>query len=251
MCGRFSFTDTPDSRWVRELLRRPRPAGPPAGRWSIAPTNPVLTIGADREGERCSEVLRWDLFGRRPPLINIRGETALERPAFRRLLDHAYGRVLGAADSFYEWLHAERPDQPKLPIRYTLDDGSVFAFAGVRSKAGCALFTTTANQLIAPVHDRMPVILDDPGEEAAWLNPTLAAPEAARLLDALPSARMSAHRASTQGNNVPADGPELWNPEPAVVVGQAFHWFDHDRALAEIARAQSRGDGRPAVEPSR
>jgi len=85
---------------------------------------------------------------------------------------------------------------------------------GCAPKPGCALFTTTANELIAPIHDRMPVILDDPGEEAAWLNPTLAASEAARLLDALPSARMSAHRASAQVNNVRADGAELWNPEP-------------------------------------
>ena len=65
----------------------------------------------------------------------------------------------------------------------------MFAFAGVRSKAGCALFTTTANELIAPVHDRMPVILDDPGEEAAWLSPDLDGPEAARHCSTLSRAR--------------------------------------------------------------
>lgn len=158
-------------------LRRPRPAEPPGPEGGTSrPPVPCSRSALIARGSAARRCCGGTLFGRRPPVINIRGETALERPAFRRLLDHAYGRVLVPAESFYEWLHAERPDQPKLPIRYALDDGSVFAFAGVRSKAGCALFTTAANELIAPVHDRMPVILDDPGEEAAWLSPTLTGP---------------------------------------------------------------------------
>ncbi len=222
MCGRFSFTDSRGAPWARERFGAPLPQDVPGGRWNIAPTDPVLTIGVDRTGARCAEMLRWDLFARRPPVINVRSETALERPAFRRLLDRAHGRVLVPADGFYEWLHAEQASQPKLPMRYSLKDGSVFAFAGVRSQTGCAIFTTAANELIAPVHDRMPVIVDDRDEEAAWLDPRLDAASAVTLLDALPASRMRAKRASSRVNDVRNDGPKLWQPDATPATATLF-----------------------------
>lgn len=67
MCGRFSFTDTPDPRWVRERFGAPGPPDPPAGRWNIAPTDSVLTIGADREGELGDKTSISTGTGLRPP----------------------------------------------------------------------------------------------------------------------------------------------------------------------------------------
>lgn len=222
MCGRFSFTDPPGSRWVRERFDVAEPPERPSARYNIAPTDPVLTVGTDRRGERCAEMLRWDLFGRRPPVINIRCETALRRPAFRRLLVRSHSRVLVLADGFYEWLHAEAPRQPKLPLRFHVPGQPAFAFAGVRTQTGCAIFTTAANQLVRPVHDRMPVILDDQAQEADWLDPQLDAVATATLLDPLPAARMHAERASSRVNNVRADGPKLWEPDPPATTASLF-----------------------------
>lgn len=214
MCGRFSFTDPRGSDWVRERFDVVEPPDRPPSRFNIAPTDPVLTVGTDERAERCAEVLRWDLFARRPPVINIRSETVLGRTGLRRLLERSHSRVLVLADGFYEWLHAEAPRQPKLPMRFHLPGQPAFAFAGVRTRAGCAIFTTSANELVRPVHDRMPVILDDHDEEAAWLDPRLDAAAAAAMLDRLPATRMHAERASRRVNDVRAEGPELWESDP-------------------------------------
>ncbi len=98
-------------------------------------------------------------------MINARAETLAEKPAYRPLL--AKGRCLILADGFYEW--RLDPDGKKRPVRYTLDDGAPFGFAGLwtswrdpesgESLRSCTIITTTANELVAPVHDRMPVIL--------------------------------------------------------------------------------------------
>ena len=222
MCGRFSFTSTAEARWVRERFASRLPPDVPGPRWNIAPTDPVLAIGVNGRSARCAEVLRWDLFARRSPLVNVRAETALDRPVFRRLLERAQGRVLVPADCFYEWLHAENPGQPKVPLRYGLEDGSVFAFAGVRSRTGCAIFTTAANELIEPVHDRMPVMVDNLDEEAAWLDPRLDAASAVTLLDALPSTRMRAERASSRVNDPRSEGPQLWRADRAPAAPTLF-----------------------------
>jgi putative SOS response-associated peptidase YedK len=225
MCGRISYSDQVDPRWVRERFGVSVAPEQLSSRFNIAPTDPVMAVARD-DGQRRAEVLRWDLFGRRPPLINIRSETALERPAFHRLLESAGTRVLVLADGFYEWLHAEAPGQPKLPLRFHLRERAVFAFPGLRSREGCAIFTTTPNDLVAPVHDRMPVILDNRDEEEAWLDPTVDAGIAAELLDPLPAERMQVLRASSRVNDVRADGAALWEAEaptaPASVPATLF-----------------------------
>ena len=214
VCGRISYGDQ-GSSWVSERFGAAVEPEQLSSRFNIAPTDPVIAI-VSNDGQRRGEVLRWDLFGRRPPVFNIRSETAVQRPPFRRLLERASSRVLVLADGFYEWLHAEAPGQPKMPVRFHLRDQAVFAFAGVRSRDGCAIFTTAPNELVAPVHDRMPVLLDGPEQEQAWLDAGVDAISAAELLDPLPAARMYVKRASSRVNDVRADGPELWEADPAV-----------------------------------
>lgn len=213
MCGRFSFTDNPDARWLRERFGASLTTGElPGPRWNIAPTDPLITVGADDDGSRAVQVLGWGLWGRRPPLINVRSETALQRRSFRALLERVHTRVLIPADGFYEWLRSERPGGARLPVRFSVDAGRVFAFAGVRCGEGCAMFTTAANGVVGPAHNRMPVILER-HEEASWLDPGVDARAAVEMLDALPDGRMNAHRASRRVNDVRADGPDLWNAD--------------------------------------
>ena len=109
------------------------------------------------------------------PLINARAETLAEQPAFAESFRER--RCLIPADGFYEWLTDERG---KRPVWLSRPDADLFAFAGVWAELerrgsdevlhSCAIITCPPNELIRPIHDRMPVILD-PGAEAAWLDP--------------------------------------------------------------------------------
>ncbi len=106
-------------------------------------------------------------------MINARAETLQEKPAFKRLFERK--RCLIPADGFYEWKQTERGKQP---MRITMRDGEPFAFAGLfdtwMSPAGqklstCTIITTRPNQVVADIHDRMPVILR-PEDEDLWLD---------------------------------------------------------------------------------
>ena len=147
--------------------------------YNIAPTQQVLTVRESASG-RGAALMRWGLIpsGARnasagAPIINARAETLTERPAFRDALRSR--RCLVPADGFYEWLGS---GAVKRPVRVALRTGEPFAFAGLwavwRSPAGervesCAIVTTAANDLLAPAHDRMPVILPREREEV-WLD---------------------------------------------------------------------------------
>src|ERR1700722_5127003 len=110
-------------------------------------------------------------------MINARTETVAERPAFRRAFERY--RCLIVADGFYEWRpRADGKQSPKQPFHITRADGELFSFAGLWSiwhgeadstLRTCTILTTAANSAIAPLHDRMPVILQ-PGDEGAWLD---------------------------------------------------------------------------------
>ena len=107
-------------------------------------------------------------------------------------------RCLVVADGWYEWLRSENPKQPRIPFRYTVDGGELFAFAGLFGFAkigeewvtSATILTTGANEVCAPVHDRMPVVLGGPEEEAAWLlgadDPELFVPFAGRAHERAP-----------------------------------------------------------------
>lgn len=178
--------------------------------------------------------MRWGLI---PPwakdariayrMINARSETADEKPAYRRLLATAARRALLPADGFYEWLRPEDPKQQRVPFRFTLTDGSLFAFAGLwtpsilapaspdepgEAIATTTILTTTANDIVARLHDRMPVILPDRDSELAWLSRDLDAAGAKALCVPLAAQLLVAAPANPLLNKVAGgvpEGPEL------------------------------------------
>jgi putative SOS response-associated peptidase YedK len=127
------------------------------------------------------------------------------------------------ADGWYEWLREERPRGSRLPFRYTVDGGGLFAFAGVwdvrrvggGEVASACVVTTAANDVCAPVHDRMPCVLASPEAEEAWLFSDLDAEAALELLVPLDGARTAAAPANPAVNRAGVEGPELLEvPEP-------------------------------------
>jgi putative SOS response-associated peptidase YedK len=166
-------------------------------RFNVAPTEDVPAIVQNRDGRRC-ELLRWGLvpaWARELKsgltLINARAETVASSRVYGGLVERASHRCLVLADGFYEWVAAEDPKQARQPLRFSLAGGTSFCFAGLwttwrGSVSSCSVVTTVANELVAPVHDRMPVILADAARQEAWLDPSLAAADVATLLEPLP-----------------------------------------------------------------
>src|SRR5919201_4980339 len=174
MCGRFTLTD-PDPARLRARFELGESAELSEGekpRYNIAPTDPVLAIRRGERDERELGGLRWGLVPGRwaerrsgPPLINARVESLPKQPAFAESFRER--RCLIPADGFYEW--RKEPDG-KTPMWFSRPDGDLFAFAGVwaalpsRDKNSeplhsCAIVTCDPNELIRPIHDRMPVVL--------------------------------------------------------------------------------------------
>jgi putative SOS response-associated peptidase YedK len=223
--GRYSITKR--RRDVeRELAAklRVRLTGEEAyGRFNVAPTQDVPAIVQDRRGRR-SELLRWGLVPRWAKqlntgltMINARAETLGRSAAYGWLAERGWHRCLALADGFYEWIAAEDPKQPRRPLRFSRVDGASFCFAGLWTTwtaptgervGSCAIVTTAANELVAPVHDRMPVVLDEPAAWEAWLDPALDGAAVAPLLAPLPAERLRVAPANPVLNSPDAEGPE-------------------------------------------
>ena len=217
-------------------------APPGLGRYNVAPTQEILVVRASpdpeqaADGEREARLMRWGLVpvwakdlkvGYR--MINAKAENLESSPAYAPLVGKFRHRCLIVADGFYEWMKAEDPKQPRQPWRFTVEDGEPFAFAGLCTRkewddAGergvaddgflysATIVTTTPNEVVAPVHDRMPAILAGPEAEAAWLNPELSAADAIAMLGPLDGGRMRGASANPKLNKVGkgmAEGPEL------------------------------------------
>ena len=188
-------------------------------RFNVAPTQNVPAVVQDRHGRR-SEILRWGLvpawakeLNTGLTLINARAETLAASRAFGGLVERSSHRCLVLADGFYEWIASEDPKQPRLPMRFSLTGGTSFCFAGLwttwrHSVSSCAVVTTQANELVAPVHDRMPVVLADRAAWEAWLDPALDAAAVAPLLAALPAESMAVARANPVLNHADHEGPD-------------------------------------------
>jgi putative SOS response-associated peptidase YedK len=204
VCGRYTLStvDGPDLAQRFGLLDPP--AEETLGRFNVCPTETVAAVLGPGE----VAAVKW---GMRPfkssgwAPINVRAENATK--GFRRRMDG--GRVLILADGWYEWLKQEAKGGARIPFRYTVDGGAPFAFAGLYDGTGVAIVTTTANEIAAPVHDRMPVILEDPDAEAAWLSCDVGVDAAAELLRPLPSDRVSVAPANPAVNKAGVEGPEL------------------------------------------
>jgi putative SOS response-associated peptidase YedK len=179
--------------------------------WDVRPTDPVPTIVAE-DGRPQSRTLRWGLVPSgattvetKRPWINAKVETLRSKGSYFGVAPDASHRALILADGFYEWPKPEdERAKSKLkspPMRFTVDAGCVFCFAGLwvtaRHVAGgavssCTIITcdSASNRVVAPVHNRMPVILADPELMRAWLDPTISPREALTLCEPLGAERM-------------------------------------------------------------
>lgn len=213
MCGRFTLT-----RPAREVADHfgLADAPPLSPRYNVAPTQQVFAVRGGPAGA-AGVMLRWGLL---PPwakdlrdgvrMLNARAETVADKPAFRAAFRRR--RCLIAADGCYEW---ESVGGKKRPVHFRLRDGGVFALAGLweawQGPAGpvesCAVLTTRANELVAAVHDRMPVIVARE-RYAAWLAAETPAEELAPLLGPWPAEGMLAVAVGAYVNNARHEGPQ-------------------------------------------
>ena len=202
---RFGFVDFHDTRITP--------------RFNIAPSQLVLTVVGQDE-RTAGQVMRWGYqpawmtAPKLPPPINAKAETLLEKPMWHGALARA--RCLIPADGYYEW-RAIPGQKAKQPMYIRLKGGGLFAFAGLYAQDSdgtptCAIITTTANALMAPIHHRMPVILDRT-DEALWLDPAVRDPLAlVPVLRPYPPEVMAAYPVGTLVNNVRNEGAALIEP---------------------------------------
>lgn len=212
MCGRFALRAELE-RLAELYAVMERPNLPP--RFNVAPTDPVAVVRAGADASRHLATLRWGLIlpwsdggGKGPPLINARAETVATKSSFRD--SFAQRRCLVLADGFYEWQKNE--DGSKQAYFMTRGDDEVFAFAGLWTRwtprgggvatDSCCIVTTVASEALAPIHHRMPVILDRAGEDH-WLDPTAGPDDLAGLLG--PAEDIAARPVSPHVNKVAND----------------------------------------------
>ncbi len=232
MCGRYTLA-APDPAQVRARF----PIGESVEvrrRFNVAPGDEILAVTTDRAGAPRGELLSWGLvphWAKAPispvKMINARAETLEEKPAYR----DAFGRFrcLILADGFYEWSTGAglAGHSRKQAFHITRHDGQPFAFAGLwsiwrsedRELRSCTIITTAANSAVAPLHDRMPVILE-PQAEGPWLDPAAPKAQLAELLRPLPVAETSIRPVGPAVNDARYDGPECLTepvlpPEPS------------------------------------
>lgn len=221
MCGRFLLSV--DAEMLREAFPQFRFPATYAPRYNIAPGQPVLVVPND--GTEEGTFFLWGLIpswakdpsiGNR--LINARAETLAQKPSFRAA--YRYRRCLILADGFYEWrkLPGKRM---KIPYLVRLKSGQPFAFAGLWEEwhapdgsqvRTCTIITTRPNELVARIHNRMPVILS-PDAYATWLSTHPQSPPTLRsLLTPYPAEEMEAYAVSRRVNDARNEGPECIEP---------------------------------------
>lgn len=218
MCGRFTLYTQAEALEERFHATIAEDSYRPS--YNAAPSQALLTILHDNP-----EVIVPTAWGFVPawaagrsdvkPLINARGETVASKPFFRGAFKNS--RCLVLADGFYEWRRAK---SGKVPYRIALKTKEPFAFAGIWSrvhdaegtlKTTFALITTEANELVAQIHSRMPVILREEDEEE-WLNPQLPLEAAQKMLAPYPTERLTAYQVSSRVNSAAHNAPELMKP---------------------------------------
>jgi len=219
MCGRFSLT--PERETLETRLGARFNAAWIHARYNAAPTQvlPAILNTAPRviQPLRCGLKPAWaQKMGKREGIINVRAETLRDRPTFKK--DLLTRRCLVLADSFYEW---RREGKHKTPFRILLKTGEPFAFAGIwEENEGSdgypiqtfAIITTEANALVAPIHNRTPVMLQ-PQEEHAWLADDKSLSELLSFLRPYPAELIRSYQVSTQVNRASVDRPELLTAE--------------------------------------
>ncbi|MHC1707996.1 MAG: SOS response-associated peptidase [Bacteroidales bacterium] len=215
MCGRFQISKIEgdlqirfhvdvEHEWLRQIF-------------NAAPMMQLPVITSEEPG-RLSQ-LRWGLLpfwakdpSIAPKLINARAETLVEKPSFKNALKSR--RCIIPANAFYEW---KREGGEKLPYRISLKDEELFAFAGLWEKwkdpsgevlQTFTIITTQPNEVVADIHDRMPVILE-PESEKLWLDIQVPVSEALSFLKPYDAGKMKKHRVSDKVNSVRNQGAEV------------------------------------------
>ncbi|XID92413.1 SOS response-associated peptidase [Paenibacillaceae bacterium WGS1546] len=217
MCGRYTIAVTLEELILRYMSEMPMDAYH-TPRYNVAPMQNVMAVVHDGKKNRLGE-LRWglvpswasdDKIGSK--MINARAETLLEKASFKSLVRRK--RAVIPADGFYEW---KKNGDRKQPMRITLKDGGIFSMAALydtwmapdgRKIGTCTIITTTPNELMAGIHDRMPVILRRE-DEAEWLE--RGSEDAGRLMALLrpyPAEAMRAYPVSPIVGNVKNDSAE-------------------------------------------
>ena len=220
MCGRYTLITGANTLQTEfNLAEAPQNLAP---RYNIAPTQPAAVV-VIHEGRRRLEAFHWGLIpfwakeksiGQK--MINARAETLAQKPAFKNPLNRQ--RCLVLADGFFEW---QTTPQGKQPMYIRLKNGNPFAFAGLwdqwKSPSGeiiysCAIVTTTPNELMAPIHNRMPVILPGPARQT-WLEPAIQQPQnLLPLLTPYPAEEMLCYPVSKLVNSPANDRAECIAP---------------------------------------
>jgi putative SOS response-associated peptidase YedK len=251
MCGRYASSRRPedlveefeiDKVDVKETLVPDYNVAPTKQVYAVVERPPKEEAAEPPQPERQLRTVTWGLvpFWAKDPaignkMINARMETVHEKPAFRRAF--ASRRCLLPADGYYEWYATSQKNKSGKPLKQPFfihpADGSVMAMAGLyeiwrdptradddpeRFKWTCTVITTTAEDELGRIHDRMPLLVERDRYDA-WLDPTTSDPERLKelLVPAAPG-RLEAYPVSTSVNSVRNNGAELLDPletEPA------------------------------------
>lgn len=221
MCGRYTITVTLEELMLHYLIAESNvPFQQP--KFNVAPGQMVLAVINDGMKNRLGE-LKWGLvpswaesikLGNK--MINARSETVWDKPAFRPLMTRK--RCIVPADGFYEW---QRQENRKQPMRIVRRDRGLFGMAGLYDTwtspdglklSTCTILTTAPNSLMAPIHDRMPVILQRE-DEAAWLDRSMNDPAALnRLLRPFPDELLEAYPVADGVGSVKKDDATCIEP---------------------------------------
>jgi putative SOS response-associated peptidase YedK len=221
MCGRFGLTRPEALKLERFGISELPPLVP---RYNIPPSSDILVV-RERKGVTEAEMIRWGLvpswakdpnIGNR--MANVRSDTALEKSSFRAAMQKR--RCLIPADVFYEWQDIPGQKRRK-PYAVAIRDGGIFALGGVweawRAKdrgewlITCAILTTEPNELLQPIHDRMPVIVKE-DDYASWISPATTAVEVRRMVQPFPVDLMRAWEIGLLVNDPKADDGRVIAP---------------------------------------
>lgn len=218
MCGRFALKAPASELASRFKLDETVDVVP---RYNIAPGTDIPVIRRSPEGKRVMQLLRWGLvphWAKDPSigakLSNARGETVADKPSYRDAFRRR--RCLVPADGFYEW---KADGQQKQAYYFSMESGEPFALGGVwetwRASDGnilrtCCLITTEPNEIMTPVHDRMPVIIS-PENYEQWLTGEPAAAQV--LIKTYPDQGMQAWAVSRRVNRSGEEGADLVLPD--------------------------------------
>jgi putative SOS response-associated peptidase YedK len=216
MCGRFTLQITKEMLeeiFGNLVVQDFKP------RYNIAPTQQVVVIRTYQDESIHLDLLKWGLiplWSKDPSIgskmINARSETVDTKPSFRSAFKHR--RCIIPASGFYEW---QEVGGKKHPLYVRLKDNNPMLFAGLwehwkpeegETIESCTILTTTTNELIQPLHDRMPVILDNKDKDL-WLDPHVSDPEQLKsLFKPYPSEQMEIYPVSDIVNSPRNDTPE-------------------------------------------